>query len=141
MDSSDEYVAPLPFAAHALTWFSACCAHAAKTHPPVDTGRAASPLPAFGNVFTAPECRLTKARPRGVAAATQPLCLPSVGGACSVTLPCKPMSAFPFGQNTLPLPPTTGVPPMTVNDSTPVAFSIRATSFDEPCGPSTLNTA
>ena len=62
----------------------AFCDHAANTQPLVDTGCAASPLPAFGSCVTFLLPKSTMAMPRGVETATQPVCLPSVDGACNV---------------------------------------------------------
>ena len=85
--------------------------------------------------------RFTVASPRGVATATHPFCLPSVEGACKVMLPCRLMAALPCGQYTVPFAATTGVSPMTVNDSACGAPPIVPTCSRAPCGPLMLSTA
>ena len=107
----------------------------------MDTGWAASPLPEFGVSEVFLVLRFTVASPRGVATATHPFCLPSVEGACKVMLPCRLMAALPCGQYTVPFAATTGVSPMTVNDSACGAPPIVPTCSRVSCGPLMLSTA
>ena len=107
----------------------------------MDTGWAGSPLPEFGVSAVFLVLGFTVASPRGVATATHPFCLPSVEGACKVMLPCRLMAALPCGQYTVPFAATTGVSPMTVNDSACGAPPIVPTCSRVSCGPLMLSTA